>query len=173
MENKELNLCEILKDCPTGTKFWSPVWGDVTFVQINDVGVFPIVLSAKSSSNISLRSNGKMYDIKEAECLVFPSKDQRDWSKFKVHTEESKVSVKRFNPKEFKPFDKVLIRDRGNFKWLPSFFEKIVQEPSGEISVVELISRNRWEMCIPYNDETKSLAGTTDDCPEYYKWWEE
>lgn len=32
MENKELNLCEILKDCPTGTKFWSPVWGDVTFV---------------------------------------------------------------------------------------------------------------------------------------------
>ena len=51
MENKELNLCEILKDCPTGTKFWSPVWGDVTFVQINDVGVFPIVLSAKSFSN--------------------------------------------------------------------------------------------------------------------------
>lgn len=173
MENKELNLCEILKDCPTGTKFWFSVWGDVTFVQINDVGVFPIVLSAKSFSNISLRSNGKMYDIKEAECLVFPSKDQRDWSKFKVPTEESKVSVKRFNPKEFKPFDKVLIRDRGNFKWLPSFFEKIVQEPSDEISVVELISRNRWEMCIPYNDETKSLTGTTDDCPEYYKWWEE
>lgn len=83
-----------------------------------------------------------------------------------------KVHVKRFNPKEFKPFDKVLLRDRGKFKWLPSFFEKIIQEPSGEISVIELISRNRWEMCIPYNDETKSLTGTTDDCPEYYKWWE-
>ena len=30
-----------------------------------------------------------------------------------------------------------------------------------------------WKQCIPYNDETKNLVGTTDDCPEYYKWWEE
>ena len=32
-----------------------------------------------------------------------------------------------------------------------------------------LYNRIRWEMCIPYNDETKSLAGITDDCAEYYK----
>ena len=166
MENKKLNLCEILKDCPKGTKLWSPVWGNVTLIQINDISLFPIVLSADGFNNVSLHSDGRMYAVKESECILFPSKEQRDWSKFKVHE-------KRFNPKEFKPFDKVLIRDRGNFKWLPSFFEKIVREPSGEISVIELISRIRWEMCIPYNDETKSLAGTTDDCPEYYKWWEE
>ena len=29
------------------------------------------------------------------------------------------------------------------------------------------------QMCIPYNDETKHLIGTTNDCPDYYKWWEE
>lgn len=166
MENKELNLCEILKDCPTGTKFWSSVWGDVTFVQINDVGVFPIVLSAKSFSNISLRSNGKMYDIKEAECLVFPSKDQRDWSKFKVPTEESKVSVKRFNPKEFKPFDKVLIRDRGNFKWLPSFFEKngepknIYKEDMWPISLTkEFFTSNGFEVLYSDNQTMKLYNG--------------
>ena len=165
MENKKLNLCEILKDCPKGTKLWSPVWGNVTLIQINDISLYPIVLSADGFNNVSLHSDGRMYGVKESECILFPSKEQRDWSKFKVQ-------VKRFNPTEFKPFDKVLLR-RGNSKWIPSFFGKIIQELSGEISVIELISRNRWGMCIPYNDETKSLAGTTDDCPEYYKWWED
>lgn len=124
----------------------------MTLIQINDISLFPIVLSADGFNNVSLHSDGRMYGVKESECILFPSKEQRDWSKFKVQ-------VKRFNPTEFKPFDKVLLRDRGNFKWLPSFFEKIIQEPSGELSVVELISRNRWEMCIPYNDETKHLLG--------------
>lgn len=32
--NENLNLCEILKHCPAGTKFWSPVWGDVFLVEI-------------------------------------------------------------------------------------------------------------------------------------------
>ena len=27
--------------------------------------------------------------------------------------------------------------------------------------------------CIPYNDKTKHLIGTREDCPEYYKWWKE
>lgn len=27
--------------------------------------------------------------------------------------------------------------------------------------------------CIPYNDETEHLVGTSDDCPDFYKWWEE
>lgn len=31
--NENLNLCEILKDCPTGTKLWSPVWGNMTLIQ--------------------------------------------------------------------------------------------------------------------------------------------
>lgn len=30
-----------------------------------------------------------------------------------------------------------------------------------------------FKVCIPYNEETKHLVGTKDDCPEYYKWWEE
>ena len=173
MENKELNLCEILKDCPTGTKFWSPVWGDVTFVQINDVGVFPIVLSAKSFSNISLRSNGKMYDIKEAECLLYPSKYQRDWSKFvrfwdKPKTEESTVEM--FDENTLKPFDKVLARDYLNDNWMADFFEKIEKN---DIYYNVTCVTCKWVQCIPYNEETKHLLGTKEDCPEYYKWWEE
>ena len=163
MENKELNLCEILKDCPTGTKFWSPVWGDVTFVQINDVGVFPIVLSAKSFSNISLRSNGKMYDIKEAECLLYPSKYQRDWSKFVRFWDEPDVS--KFNVKTFHPFDKVLVRDYYNERWRVDIFGFMLNDC--------ICCTTNWRYCIPYNEETKNLIGTTDDCPEFYEWWEE
>lgn len=93
-------------------------------------------------------------------------KGQQDCSKFEP-------PIERFDPKEFKPFDKILIRDEGEFKWHPSFLEKIIKEPYGGYSVIELVTRCRWDMCIPYNEETEHLVWTKDDCPEYYKWWEE
>ena len=65
----------------------------------------------------------------------------------------------------------MLLREGYGFKWCPTFLEKISKEPSGKYSAIELISGYRWDMCIPYNDETKHLVGTTEDCPEYYKWW--
>lgn len=163
MENKELNLCEILKDCPTGTKLWSPVWGNMTLIQINDVSIYPIVLSADGFSNVSLHSDGRMYGVKESECILFPSKEQRDWSKFKVHE-------KRFNPKEFKPFDKVLVRDYLSDNWMADFFEKIEEN---DIYYNVTCVTSKWVQCIPYNEETKHLLGTKEDCPNYYKWWEE
>lgn len=162
--NENLNLYEILKDCPEGTKLWTSVWGDVTLVQVNDVSTFPIVLSAPGFINVSLRSDGKMYDIKEAECLVFPSKNQRDWSKFKI-------SNKKFNPEEFKPFDKILVRNGNGLVWFPSLFDRISKELTYEGTIVELISGRTWGQCIPYNDETKCLLNTSKDAPEYYKWW--
>lgn len=162
--NENLNLTQILKDCPIGTKLWSPIWGDVSLVQINDIGFFPIVITAFGFTNISLRSNGKMYDIKEAECLLFPSKDQRDWSKFKVPIER----FERFNPEEFKPFDKVLIKQNYECeRWTCDFFSHML--PDGQV----FCAGSTVYECIPYNDETRHLLGTDEDAPEYYKWWEE
>ncbi len=168
--NENLNLCEILKGCPTGTKLWSPVWGNMTLIQINDVGIYPIVLSADGFNNVSLHSDGRMYGVKESECILFPSKEQRDWSKFKVPTEESKVSVKRFNPEEFKPFDKVLVRDFLSDNWMADFFEKIEEN---DIYYNVTCVTCKWVQCIPYNEETKHLLGIREDCPNYYKWWED
>lgn len=159
MENKELNLCEILKDCPTGTKLWSPVWGNMTLIQINNVSIYPIVLSADGFNNVSLHSDGRMYGVKESECILFPSKDNRDWSKFKPKKE-------RFDPKTLKPFDKVLARDENNTNWIASLFSSI--EEFGLACI-----NGFWKQCIPYNDETAHLVGTTGNAPEYYKWWEE
>lgn len=159
--NENLNLCEILKDCPKGTKFWSPIWGDVVLKEITEGSSMPIKLTSVCSYRIALYPNGKMYDLEEAECVLFPSKDQRDWSKFKR-------PHKRFNPKDFKPFDKVLIKHNyESERWVCSFFSDML--PNGEAHCLD------WDIheCIPYNDETKHLVGTTDDCPEYYKWWED
>lgn len=164
MENKELNLCEILKDCPKGTKLWSPVWGNMTLIRINNESIYPIVLSADGFNNVSLHSDGRMYGVKESECILFPSKEQRDWSKFKT-------SVKRFNPEEFKPFDKVLVRDFLSNNWMADFFEKFEESNDAYYNVTCVTSY--WIQCIPYNEETKHLLGTRDNCPEYYKWWKE
>lgn len=164
--NENLDLCLILKGCPKGTKFWSPIWGDVILNEIKDGSSMPIKLTSVCTYRISLYPNGKMYDLKEAECVLFPSKTQRDWSKFKG-------PIKKFNPKEFKPFDKVLIRDGSLYAWKPSFFANISTKPSGKCYAVDISYGCIWMMCIPYNEETKHLCGTTDDCPDCYKWWEE
>lgn len=164
--NENLNLCQILKDCPKGTKLWSPVWGDVVLKEIKDGSSIPIKLTSVCSDLIALYPNGKMYDLKEAECVLFPSKDQRDWSKFKA-------PVKRFNPEEFKPFDKVLLCDKDMRLWIPGFFGSLLKDIDGKYVVVELGSGYRWEICIPYNDKTKQLARTACDCSDYYKWWED
>ena len=84
------------------------------------------------------------------ECLLFPSKDNRDWSKFKPKKE-------RFDPKTLKPFDKVLVRVDDDRLWVAILFSHI----------------EMWKQQIPYNDKTAHLVGTTDEAPEYYKWWEE
>lgn len=103
-------------------------------------------------------SNGT-YTI-DGECMLFPSKDQRDWSKFKI-------PVKKFNPKEFKPFDKILVRRTENYLWQIDFFGKFIPP-----QFVRTMKHDGGYLVIPYNEETKSLLDTTNDCPEYYKWWE-
>ena len=153
--NENINLCEILKDCPKGTKLWSPVWGDITFETIDVLDGLVYVLKHKGVHIIL--NNGK-FDA-DGECIIFPSKDQRDWNKFKA-------PIKRFNPEEFKPFDKVLLRIDERDIWQPDFFGY----KDGNCITCVTYGNVR---CIPYNEETKHLAGKRDDCPEYYKWWEE
>lgn len=164
--NENLDLCEILKDCPKGTKFWTSLWGDVSFSGIKEGLICITVILAQETEEFLFLKTGKFYNIEDAECIIFPSKDQRDWSKFKV-------PIKRFNPKVFQTFNKVLVRDGLDFEWLPYFFEKLLEKPTGGYWAINMGSRCSWKMCIPYNDDTKHLCGTSEDCPEYYKWWEE
>ena len=84
--NENLNLVEILKDCPKGTKLYLTTLGEVEFCQI-DAGIYPICVKHKEIGDTLLTREGKAYNRFNGECLLFPSKDQRDWSKFNYQQE--------------------------------------------------------------------------------------
>lgn len=83
MENK-INIAEILRDMPKGTKLYSPLFGEVKFEEVVSDDTFPIkVLSKVPNSPIgSFTKNGFYYgDIEDAEAMLLPSREMRDWSK--------------------------------------------------------------------------------------------
>ena len=78
--NENINLTKILKYCPKGYKLYTPLSGEVEFEGII-YGKFSIVVTDEFR-NIYFTEKGLYYDAPNAECLLFPSKEQRDWSKF-------------------------------------------------------------------------------------------
>lgn len=303
--NENINLVEILKDCPKRTKFYSSVYGELIYSGMYtdslDPKIYFIDENIRSTINgsplvIGYYRDGRLYATK-GECTIFPSKDQRDWSKFtapwlkkerdkdKLIQELGKYKVKytqevlekyinsmnnkdderlrkttiaflkdfaeqgyenatecidwlkkqsessqtnerawlylvsdvltwkdgigqylddprvqelakrlcseyaqklynpsvlsnssntrkneqKFDPKTLKPFDKVLVRIGSNSHWTSGFFSHIADNSITHKYVTQCGSFNR---CIPYNDETKYLVGTTIEAPEYYRYWE-
>ena len=308
--NENIDLTKILKDCPKGTKFYTSIWGEVTFIEIkkDQNCLYPICIDTNTSSICTNLTKDGCYLINRTgtECILFPSKDQRDWSKFtapwykkdklvktkfkvgdwvvrgdtvaqildiqeqyyvgldingkyfvssrfldddKIHfwtiqdvkdgdvlvngsnififhfinnrrlmgychvnmddgnlyndigrnecfctidapitpatkeqrdrlfqrikeagykwNVESKTLEEKFDPKTLKPFDKIIARVEGGiwFCELLSFIEE------GRNLIKGLASY--YNYCIPYNDETKHLVGTTKEAPEYYRYWDE
>ena len=163
--NEKLNLVEILKDCPSGTKLYSPALGEVDFVDILEDCTYNIRVKGECGT-FHFTPQGKLFNTEQGECILFPSKDQRDWSKFERFWDKPKVE--KFNPKTLHPFDKVLTRCDDSEKWGIDLFGYFDNLYKGVCCLDAYL-----QMCIPYNDETKHLIGTTNDCPDYYKWWEE
>lgn len=79
--NENLNLVELLKDCPKGTLLYSPLLGEVKLDGINDLLSFPVSVIDKKGDKYSFTKQGTFF-LSNGECLLFPSKDQRDWSKY-------------------------------------------------------------------------------------------
>ena len=59
---------------------------------------------------------------------------------------------------ELKPFDKVLVRDSDDMIWCANIFSHMGSH--GEYVTIGL---GGYHYCIPYNEETAKLIGTTDD----------
>lgn len=69
---------------------------------------------------------------------------------------------------KLKPFDQVLVRDSEGAEWDASIFKHYDKD--------DAIYRYRcmdsgWAMCIPYNNETRKLLGTRDNCDKKYVTW--
>lgn len=73
----KINIADILKDKPVGLKFYSNTFGYISF---NGVHKDKIYFFSEDTNAHSVKPNGKMYD--GGECIIFPSKEMRDWDKF-------------------------------------------------------------------------------------------
>ena len=142
--NENLNLVEILKDCPEGTKLYSPIYGDVEFLQVLEDSKEDYQIDVKLSDNTidNFTKDGRINAEYNGECILFPSREQRDWSKFKI-------KKAKFDPNTLNPFDKVLARNDIE-DWSCVFFSHIVRD-----------------------EETKHLVGTNKEAPEFYRYCED
>lgn len=321
--NENINLVEILRDCPSGTKLYSPIFGEVVFKYIIEDLMFPILVDYSdvdgNTRKTCFTKDGKFLYSANGECVLFPSKEQRDWSKFtapwykkesehKFHegdwvvynndicqivkreegcnklvtvfgiekelvnernlstarlwtvqdtkdgdvicyrdeislykneiknydkqdttfggfvyyccydgknfitnsfyllTEQEEIDIypatkeqreilmkamnnagyefdiekkelkkfvhNKFDPKTLEPFDKILVRrtNENHDVWFPDFVSNPPDDTSNKtlcMCIMEDIA-----MVIPYNDDTKHLVGTSDEAPEYYRYWE-
>lgn len=167
----QMDLTKILKNAPKGLKLYSMVHGEVELERIDSKEDYPIITSkgvnlhTQSLSEESFTKEGKIYLYEPGECILFPSKDQRDWSKFTApwYKEE------KFDPKTLKPFDKVLVRDNQSIEWRCGIFSHIDDNAK---YYPYFTSSSDYKFCIPYNEDTKHLVGTTEEAPEYYRYWE-
>lgn len=160
--NENLNLVEILKDCSKGTKLYSTTYGDVELIRVNqnnDV-YYPIKIKLSDDSINSVTTDGRLCEYYNGECILFPSKEQRDWSKFKV-------KKPKFDPNTLQPFDKVLVRDTNSEKWKIQLFSHVIER---DVDYPYVCITNPYRYCIPFNDDTKHLLDTNEEAPEFYRY---
>lgn len=183
--NENIDLTKILKDCPKGWEFYSSVYGEVRFIKISPTKPVPCksredewfgqeVLEYKypvkfmeGICEYSVSKDGKLKDG-VGECTFFPSREQRDWSKFTAPW----YKKERFDPKTLKVFDRVLVRfDCG--AWSATLFSHLIDSKFANKKYDIICCGSVFGYCIPYNDDTKHLVGTTDEAPDFYRYWED
>ena len=97
--NKHLNLAKILKDCPKGTKLYSTIYGDIELAGVYPKDdEYPIEIKIGEGGDMTYVANdGRLLGDFPGECTLFPSKEQRDWSKFELKKPKFKIGDKIVN----------------------------------------------------------------------------
>lgn len=158
---QKMNLCEILKDCPEGWMFWSPMFGNVWFYDIDQYTKrVKVRTSGVGSWYINADGTITIDKVTSPEIMLYPSRKQRDWSKFTAPW----YKKERFDPKTLKPFDKIIFKGHG--MWFCGLFSHIHNSYA-------CVGETYYKCVIPYNDDTKHLLGTKDEAPDFYKYWED
>lgn len=114
MEAK-INIVEILKHKPQGTKLYSSACGKCRLVGVDDksfkISFYNSKFGFMNGGEGYLDKNGKLYD--DGECVVFPSKEMRDWSKFSwkkgdvlvSNDSDSHIIFKGFSKNDYTTFE--------------------------------------------------------------------
>ena len=128
------------------TLLYSSIFGEVRFLYLMSCSFYPIICKViRSGSTVSFTEDGKC-SITDAESTLFPSKTQRDWSKFGMTDQESK--------RQLNPFIKVLVQNYDNEYWeLTNLFSYVDEHES------YFCLSSCWKQCIPY-EGNENLLGT-------------
>lgn len=236
MEKKNnINIAEILKDCPKGMKLYSPLYGEVEYQRINATDYPIVVMDRENNIRVFSKEGCFLTNLSDTECQIFLSYEMRDWTKFFkrgdvvrsiddgtlavfkgwesndytsfyasiVHhakvdewDEDIVFAVESFykEPEEFargfivdaeehyngkynpetlqvepikpecpfKPFDKVLVRNNDEMVWRADYFSHYKDNNDYHYCCIG----NSYRDCIPFNDQTAHLLGTTDPYTE-------
>lgn len=162
--NENIDLTKILKNCPEGWKLYSTVHGEVEFVKC--IGSHMVIVKKEGEYYYFTQKGVFTFQgiLFKGECVLFPSKDQRDWIKFTSPW----YKKEKFDPKTLQPFDKVLVRNSRTGIWRCEHFSYFK-----EGNAYPYMASTSYIFCIPYNDDTKHLVGTDDEAPEFYRYWED
>lgn len=139
-----MNIAKILQQKPIKCDLWSPLVGECYFDRIlpnNRINVKFFDCDGHYKE-VSFSEDGRYFD--SGECLLFPSKEIRDWDKFILET------------KPFKPYDKVLVRDEDFQAWNANLFSHY----SNKCPYLYVCVYKMYKQCIPFDEE---LVGTTEN----------
>lgn len=152
-----INIAEKLKNVPAGTKLYSLVHGEVSLIGVEEKLKYPIKVATNHHPHyiVTFTNYGSVYTNK-GECILFPSKENRNWNVSNVKS--------KFDIKQLRHFDRVLVREKNTEFWHTDLF-------SNNSITAFICVGGKWKQCIPYNNETAHLVGTTKDCLDFYKTW--
>ena len=163
--NENIDLTKILKNCPKETKLYSILHGEVKYVGINDKSLYKVEFKSEDGEIFGVTLDGRHLSYFNGECILLPSKDQRDWSKFIAPW----YKKEKFDHKTLKAFDKVLAFFDNI--WFCDFFSHINE--SNAPKICGCMGTGNRSRVIPYNDDTKHLVGTKEEAPDFYRYWED
>ena len=163
-----MNIAKLLIGCE-GEKFYTLDCGEMTLLGVDKYGdnisfIKEEEFYGRGSKCIYIfKSDGRKYA--DGECLVFPSKTQRDWTKFN----KDKFCTK-FRLEKFQYGDEVLVRNNDKECWKKRAFNQPRDDRNG-YRVAGVLPCEDYYQCIPYNDDNKHLLKTKNIPNEYYIWW--
>ena len=91
----------------------------------------------------------------------------------KTHPDYKELELPKphYDIANFQPFDKVLTRDTESGHWNVNLFSYYIDDKDARVVMRFRCMNSLWGQCIPFNDDTKHLLGTTDQCDEQYINW--
>lgn len=152
--------------------------GDIICTEPNDIVIIKDKLAFGYNAYCALREGGDFYLYAEVTPMRLATEEEKKrllqaikdngykWDAEKKCLE--KLEKERFDISTFKPFDRVLVRDSDNGDWTCDLFSHY----RGKVFYMFCCVSCNYRCCIPYAGN-EHLCGTSDDCEEIYKIWED